>query len=249
MVAVILSGCSQPPPAQVISFSPVYQDRQLPCETALSPQMQWQIDQLWFYISQVELKTNTGWKKATLVQNHWQHRHVALLGQHCIDSDDSNWHLTITPSILLKDASQIQFTLGVPFAENHQNPMRAESIFANSNMFWTWQQGYKYLRLDLEHQLTGQNWAFHLGATGCQSASALRPPSTPCEYPNRSKITIDLPHGPVDIALDLQQLLGTLALNNQSRCLSLPTQVSCQSLFQNLGLTHGQSAFKLRKTN
>jgi len=123
--------------------------------------------------------------------------------------------------------------------------MRAQSIFANSNMFWTWQQGYKYMRLDLEHSITGQQWAFHLGATGCQSSSVLRPPHQACRQPNTVITTLSLTEQHPMITLDLSQLLSGIALHKESRCLSLPTQKSCLSLFSNIGLHGAPSAFKL----
>jgi uncharacterized repeat protein (TIGR04052 family) len=84
----------------------------------------------------------------------------------------------------------IRFVVGVPFALNHANPLAAAAPLHRAELFWTWQSGYKFLRADLadgpgEAGSEGaRQWAFHLGSTGCVSASALRPPAAACAQPN-----------------------------------------------------------------
>ena len=82
----------------------------------------------------------------------------------------------------------IRFTVGVPFELNHANPLTAPPPLDRGDLFWTWQTGYKFLRADF--MLDGKEASFHLGSTGCSSASALRPPAAPCAQPNRLKIRL-----------------------------------------------------------
>ena len=82
----------------------------------------------------------------------------------------------------------IRFTVGVPFELNHANPLRALPPLDRGDLFWTWQTGYKFLRA--EFVLEGTEGAFHLGSTGCSSASALRPPAAPCAQPNRMRVEL-----------------------------------------------------------
>ena len=97
----------------------------------------------------------------------------------------------------------LEFDLGVPFERNHANPLTAPPPLNAASMFWTWQTGYKFLRLDL-----GTDWSFHLGSTGCVSESAVRPPEA-CRQPNRA--TIRLPAAAAFdgvVAVDLDGLLA-----------------------------------------
>jgi len=87
----------------------------------------------------------------------------------------------------------IEFVVGVPAALNHGNPLSATAPLNDTAMLWSWQQGYKFFRMDT----AGSNAAgvstksaFHLGSTGCVSPSALRPPAEPCAHHNRVTIRL-----------------------------------------------------------
>ena len=84
--------------------------------------------------------------------------------------------------------SGIRLTIGVPLELNHTNPLAAAAPLDRGEMFWSWQSGHKFLRADLAD--AGHEWAFHLGSTGCSSASALRPPAQPCAQPNEMRIEL-----------------------------------------------------------
>jgi uncharacterized repeat protein (TIGR04052 family) len=83
----------------------------------------------------------------------------------------------------------LRFTVGVPFDLNHANPLTAAAPLDRGDMFWTWQSGYKFVRADFT--VDGQASSFHLGSTGCSSASALRPPAQPCAQPNRMRVQLE----------------------------------------------------------
>ena len=63
---------------------------------------------------------------------------------------------------------RIEFMLGVPFDRNHGNPLHAAPPLDGPAMFWSWQSGHKFVRLDL-----ADVWSLHLGSTGCVSRSVL----------------------------------------------------------------------------
>jgi uncharacterized repeat protein (TIGR04052 family) len=84
--------------------------------------------------------------------------------------------------------SGIRFTVGVPFELNHGNPLSAPPPLDRGDMFWSWQSGHKFLRVDLAAD--AREWSFHLGSTGCSSASALRPPAAQCAQPNRMRVEL-----------------------------------------------------------
>lgn len=112
--------------------------------------------------------------------------------------------------------SAVRFTVGVPFDLNHANPLTAAPPLDRGEMFWNWQSGHKFLRADLAAD--GREWSFHLGSTGCSSASALRPPAAPCAQPN--EVRVELKGDPLrqTIRLRLEPLLAAARTTNHATC-------------------------------
>ena len=100
-------------------------------------------------------------------------------------------------------------------------------------MFWAWQSGHKFLRLDL-----GNAWSFHLGSTGCHSASAVRPPQRECLRPNLARIRLPAPvaaDGQVDV--DLGALLAGVDPMLDASCMaSYADDDACRRVLAELGL-------------
>ena len=182
----------------------------------------WHIQNLRFYLSDFSLDQ----RPLQLTTSQWQEPGLALLGTDC--QGNSNWVLLFSEPLT---AGQLSFTLGLPFTINHQNPLTASSPLNQGEMYWSWQLGYKFLRLDL--QGADHGWAFHLGSTGCQSASVLRPPTQPCRAANTVNITLNYQPGQT-LQLDLALLLNKIDLVANSSCMSDSQQTSCKQLFDNL---------------
>ena len=108
----------------------------------------------------------------------------------------------------------LAFDIGVPFAQNHGDPTLAASPLNLTSMFWTWQAGHKFIKIDLA--TTGQplpapmkmaadgatdhstamtdgpkGWSLHLGSTGCASDSKTAAPAAECANPNRIAVRLD----------------------------------------------------------
>lgn len=162
---------------------------------------------LQFYVHDVELLDPQGRAHPFLLTPAapWQDERVALVD--LAGSDGTPRNPTIRGTAESDSAgiySGVRFTLGVPFESNHANPLTAAPPLNRSELFWTWQSGYKFLRADLAEDQ--REWSFHLGSTGCSSASALRPPSTQCAQPNRVRVEIkggDPLHKAVRLRLDV----------------------------------------------
>ncbi len=80
----------------------------------------------------------------------------------------------------------LRFTVGVPPDLNHQDPAVAAPPLNRSDMFWVWQQGYKFLSIE-----GPAGPVLHLGSTGCSGPAPVRPPNGDCQRPNRLTVTID----------------------------------------------------------
>jgi uncharacterized repeat protein (TIGR04052 family) len=130
----------------------------------------------------------------------WQNDRVALID--LAGAGVRNTTVTGTVAAPAARYSGIRFTVGVPFELNHGNPLTAPAPLDRGDMFWTWQSGHKFLRVDLATD--AHEWSFHLGSTGCSSASALRPPQRTCAQPNliRVELTGEPLHSTVRLRVD-----------------------------------------------
>jgi uncharacterized repeat protein (TIGR04052 family) len=140
-----------------------------------------------FYVHDIELLTSEGQARALRLKpdNRWQSERVGLIDLIGVDRNDAATGLVAGDAAVY---TGVRFLLGVPFDLNHANVLQATAPLNRGDLFWTWQSGYKFLRLDVRSQ--NREHAFHLGSTGCSSASALRPPSQPCAQPNLIKIEL-----------------------------------------------------------
>lgn len=131
------------------------------------------------------------------------------------------------------DYQGLAFTVGVPFARNHQDPLKAAPPLNLPAMHWHWRSGYKFLRAGVIRN--GRRWHVHLGSTGCEGPITA---VSHCQRPNRARI--ELPEWqPGDaIVIDLDQLLHGVQINDQTaaHCQAQVDIPACRSVAANLGL-------------
>ncbi len=160
----------------------------------------------------------------------------------------------------------MRFTMGVPFELNHGDPTVAPSPLNITAMFWNWQGGYKFLRVDMastglsanpamknmamEHGAKAAHghddasgYSVHLGSTMCASASPTESPSS-CKNPNRVTVTFTK----FDIAknviiADLGAILVGANVdhntpNTSPGCMSFPKDPDCPAVMSALGLPY-----------
>ena len=248
IIAIVnfLTACS-PTPTQ-LNVQLMWHDKPLECGAVLVDR--WQLNQIQFYLSEFSIN-NKPINLATSNDINHQQKNIVLLGGDCQTA--GNWTIYFD-SLIPK--GKLVFEIGVPFNANHSNPLKALSPLNQSDMFWTWQQGHKFLRTDFSKTDTNNTssanmntgWQFHLGSVGCQSASVMRSPKQACEYPNRAKFEIDYNNESLllfDIAPlfepILSQTISSKTSITEQSCMSDPNSLSCQHLFKVLGLS-SQSA-------
>ncbi|WP_317931338.1 MbnP family copper-binding protein [Halioxenophilus sp. WMMB6] len=232
-VVLLLAGCAKAPDVEQLVIQPVFHNQPLTCQSNIVVDEQsWQLSALLFYLSGVSYQGYQG----LFISRDQPPQPVALVGSRCQGSD--HWTL---PVRWQADTGQkpeaggsLHFTLGVPFQLNHQNPLQALAPLADSDMFWTWQLGYKFLRLDVSNLAAKQHWALHLGSLGCQSSSAVRAPASPCRYPNRTEIQLDYFDPQKPIYLHLDRLFDANVLAGGENCMGDPESRACRPLFQAL---------------
>lgn len=193
----------------------------------------WEINDLRFYMHDIYLVGSAGEKTALAIENGA----VAL-----VDLNPDSNNNSVTGQVEQQDFTGVEFKLGVPFQLNHADPLTANAPLNDGTLFWAWQQGYKFLRFDFTNG--GSGYSFHLGSTGCESASAIRPPEKPCAQPNIVEVAL---HGfdPTEraIQVNLNWLARLLAQDDTESCTGgYSADTICSDIIEGLGLniTTGQ---------
>lgn len=212
------------------------------------------------YVHDVRLVTEDGTEiNVTLTpDNLWQTDAVALLdfedqtGTCANGTPDVNTTIRGRVSMTQAQAAAldrmgVKFKVGVPFGLNHADVATAPSPLNLSTMFWSWNAGYKFLRVDTRVQADSGPIAYnmHLGSTGCQG-DAQQGGITGCDQPNVAEISLT----GVDvtksiIVADYAKLVEgvDLTVNTSAPgCMSGLDDTDCAKLFEHLGLAFGQGA-------
>ncbi|PRQ08126.1 MbnP family copper-binding protein [Enhygromyxa salina] len=217
-----------------------------------------EIQDLRYYVSEIELLDAQGnATPLTLDQDGlWQYADVALLDFEdgtaaCQEAGTAELNNSVVGSVPDGDYTGVRFILGVPFDLNHQDLAAAPSPLSVPSMFWVWQGGHKFVRLDLRNDNPDDNaWFWHLGSTGCTSDGPEAPPEAPCVRPNR--LAVELPEfdwSAQTIVMDVGMLLEGVDVSQNTPmtapgCMSAPDDPECMELFPKigLGLTTGECA-------
>lgn len=222
-----------------------------------------------FYVSAVHLIDGAG--KAVPLKldqdERWQYRDVALLDFEdrsgpCLTGTQEMRNV-VTGTAPAGDYRGLRFMLGVPFELNHGDSTIAPSPLNLTSLFWSWQAGYKFLRIDLASNGRPQSiqpgdtprfgdrmasqrlgFAIHLGSTMC-TADGPTKASTACANPNRATIEFTAFDADKDtVVADLKSLLEGVDVDvNQPEtpagCMSSPADGDCNPLLRNFGLSLG----------
>lgn len=234
VLGVILGLClgCQPKSSHTLEFVPYFEGTDISCGSGVLPSSDaLPLGELSFYISNLTVNNES----VNFVDGGQERSSVALIGGVCNGSP--RWTTSLERPVKLGDT--IGFELGVPFELNHLLPLKQPAPLNNSAMFWSWQTGYKFFRLDL---MAPTPWVFHLGSTGCVSESSLRPPMKPCKNPNRFSYSVKLDGSSEAVIVDLSALLKGIDVTSHQSCLSQQKRTSCQLLYNNLG----QDVFRSR---
>ena len=204
-----------------------------------------------FYISNVRLVDSAGHETALALEQDgtWQQHDVAFLSFErsaaCANGSPQDRE-EIVGSAPDGRYVALRFTLGVPQSLDHADATIAQSPLNLSDMFWSWQDGYKFLRLDARVRAqSGKSSAFvfHLGSTGCTMTSA----ATHCRATNQAEI--DIPHfdpSSSTVVADVASLLHSTDLTHNGGCMMTPGDV-CAPELAALGIGSGtQTVFRVR---
>jgi uncharacterized repeat protein (TIGR04052 family) len=198
------------------------------------------------FLSSVELRVDGDWVPFELDASDWQHEGVALLDFEdgtalCADSGTAERNMAITGVAPNGTIDGVRFNVGVPFELNHQDSATAPAPLNSPGMFWTWQGGYKFVRVDWMVD-RAERWNVHVGSTGCVSDAPTVAPAEACSKPNLSQISLDLDPTVTPVQIDLGALVEGAdivanTLDTPPGCMSSPMEpADCSPVFDALGL-------------
>ncbi|MEL7494788.1 MAG: MbnP family copper-binding protein [Cyanobacteria bacterium J06554_11] len=221
------------------------------------------------YVSEVALLDVEGNAVPLVLEQDglWQHQNVALLDFEdktggCVNGTGET-RAQVVGAVPAGEYSGLRFTVGVPFALNHIDSTLAPSPLNLTSLWWNWNFGYKFMRLDFDtsvdtalsssfstesatqkgtevHAASSQAFAIHLGSVGCQLDSAQAP--IRCTSPNQAEVLLPgfNPTQNVVVA-DISALLADTNLSENQEgtaigCMSSPQDSDCGGIMQNIGL-------------
>lgn len=218
-----------------------------------------------FYVSNLRLlKADGSEQPVTLVQDGlWQLDDVALVDFEnatgaCANGTEQTRDVVEGQAPVGRYVG-VRFDLGLPFEKNHREATLQPSPLNLSRMFWSWNAGYKFMRMDLKTSGQPQGWMLHLGSTGCMPTGKPTTVPTSCTRPNITTVELrdfDLTNDIVE--LDVKRMLATsnVDINTPETavgCMSGPSDPECGPILAQFGLpltpdaTATQSVFRTRR--
>jgi uncharacterized repeat protein (TIGR04052 family) len=290
--AVTLAACTVAPPNNVsgevkLNFAMKAGDQNIACGATVTglgtSRSTVQIVDARFYVSNVRLVDAQGRAVPVNLQADgvWQSNRVALLDFEdatagCREAGNQATRSTVAGTAPAGRYTGVMFDLGVPFDANHADVTKAAAPLNLPAMWWNWQGGYKFFRVDLKTDArAGENsWPIHLGSTGCGPAMQMNagaaaanphgapssgansaqqiPPKEPCRSPNVPAIVLNGfdPSRSVIVA-DIATLLEQVNLAENTPmppgCMSGPDDPDCGKLMPAFGVGSSQRLFRLEQ--
>lgn len=235
LLLILLVSCAPAKTPFTLTFAPHWDGNAIECTGDST-----QLTDLRFYVSALQLIDSDGSVIDAELENdgEWQNSDVAL-----IDLEDGRGACvngsTATRAFVQATAAngeylRLAFTVGVPFEQNHANPMSAAAPLDDAAMHWHWRSGYKFLRAGFRN--ADRSFWMHLGSTGCEGTVQN---ISMCNAANRVVVEVPLESlKNLEIGIDLARLFATA---DGSDCSSGPAESACAQPFKALGLTHQDS--------
>ena len=242
-VSLLLSGCGQFIKQRHPGEIPVtlsHMDRSsCPMSMTVSDK-RWLLNYLGMYVSNPEVRIDGRWQALNFVPNKWQTKKVALLKFHglCGEKQDGNDRLLLDASEkLMKLATNLRVTVGLPFSENHSDPASQPTPLNDNSMFLSRQSGHLFIRLDLEDAESQHPFSYHLGSVGCDSPAAEQAPTSACQFTNRVEMILPTTQldTELDLALSVPTMVAQVNMESSDGCVFGPPENEvCSQLLHNL---------------
>ena len=203
-----------------------------------------------FYVHDVRLITASGSEVSIALDQtgDWQMGDLTLLDFEdgtgsCVNGTAAT-NTVVEGTVPAASYSGIAFRLGVPEDMNHMDQTAAPAPLDLSGLFWNWNAGYKFLRIDHTSAAMPGGWNVHLGSTGCSPTGSPTTPAIGCVNEHRPEMVFSsFDHENDEIVADLARLLegSDLTFNTASTasgCMSFPGDADCPPVMNRLGLDY-----------
>lgn len=182
----------------------------------------------------------------------WQVADVALLDFEdatgtCVNGTPA-MNTSLRCTVPAGEYTGLAFEIGVPFAHNHGDPTLAPSPLNLTAMFWNWQGGCKFVKIELSstglpvtHE-ANRGWVLHLGSTGCASKARTAAPTAECANPNHVAVRFEgFDPAANTIAFDVAPVLAQANVDMNTPetspgCMSFLNDDDCVPVMSRLGL-------------
>ncbi|MBA3548918.1 MAG: metallo-mystery pair system four-Cys motif protein [Nannocystis sp.] len=206
------------------------------------------------YVHEVALLRSSGERVPVAIRDdgQWQSEGLVLLDF----EDGSGACMTGSPATNFEvrgnvpdhgDYVGVEFIVGVPHEQNHLDGAIAPAPLNAQGMWWTWQGGYKYVRLDMRPS-TQSEFFYHLGATNCDGSVQ---DGFECAYANLPSVRIDgFDPGRDTIVVDAAKILAGVDVDHVPDgvkdtlpgCMAFPGDPECPAMMAPLGLRFEDNA-------
>lgn len=229
------ASCSEPYRGVKLPFVATWAGKTIHCDDA-----EIALSDLRLYVSSIELQDRNGRAHPLVLHDNlqWQQSDLALIdlegGEGACVNGSSETYPYLVGSVPPGDYEGLRFTVGVPFARNHADPLKAARPLDDPAMHWHWRSGYKFLRAGIRTPDDG--FWIHVGSAGCEGTVGA---ISGCRFPNR--VTVELPDyvpGRDTIGIDLKELFAEVNLSDATAtdCSSGPPEIACIAPFNALGI-------------
>jgi len=223
-----------------------------------------------FYVTDVQLINDQGTAvpvtlKINATTSDWQQvsgtDNVTLIdlenGQGTCGAGTAATNATVVGTVPQGNYVKVRATVGVPDRMSHSDVMAANPPLNLMDMGWSWQNGRKFMKLEL-NPIGGVSTPLNGGGTSTVSTYNLHLASTDCTGPgngtdtcakkNLAQFTLDFNPATQQIALDVKALFASTDIrtnqNDAVGCMSATTDLDCPNIFTKVGLdiaTGGQA--------
>ncbi|QSQ22161.1 metallo-mystery pair system four-Cys motif protein [Pyxidicoccus parkwayensis] len=249
---------------RTIRFSPQVREQPLSCSTSYpdigTSRGTIQLLDFKMYLRDITLVRSNGERVAMKLEQDgtWQRDSIALLdfedGTGTCDTGSPQVRREVVGTVAdHDDYTGLEFKVGLPPEMNHLDGATAPAPLNAPGMWWSWQGGYKFLRLDVRTE-ANESYFFHLGAAGCKGSVG---EGFTCASDNQAQVTLSgFNPDKNEVVLDVAGLYSELDVEHVpdgtsdtlAGCMSSAADPECAALFKQVGLSVNGSALERPET-
>lgn len=213
-----------------VYFAAADRDMPIDCDGGLAD--------LRFYVNELAVLRPDGSRAPVVLADNarWQGQGIGLVdledGAAACANGTPDRNDRIVGRVAPGEVAGLAFTVGVPFAPNHADPLSATAPLDDMSMHWHWRSGYKFLRAAIVRD--GRRASVHVGSAGCRGAvTAIEG----CDFPNRVDVRLGDWRPGMPVTVDLRPLIEALPPDAESvtHCESGPADPACALLMPVFG--------------